>query len=72
MRRQWATRAKQHSTSSGPLVCRLTIHSAVFISPQPLLGVLVLGPMLAVGVLLVGFNRRVKPVYQAARATVGG
>jgi ABC-type multidrug transport system fused ATPase/permease subunit len=33
---------------------------------------MVLAPMLAVGVLLVRFNRRVKPVYQAARAAVGG
>jgi ABC-type multidrug transport system fused ATPase/permease subunit len=51
---------------------RIVIVAAVFITLQPLLGVLVLTPMLAVGVLLVRYNRRVKPVYQAARAAVGG
>ena len=51
---------------------RIVIVAAVFISLQPLLGLLVLAPMLAVGVLLVRYNRRVKPVYRAARAAVGG
>ena len=51
---------------------RVVIVAAVFLTLQPVLGVLVLAPMLAVGVLLLRYNRRVKPVYRAARAAVGG
>ena len=51
---------------------RVVIVAAVFLSLQPVLGLMVLAPMLAVGVLLARFNRRVKPVYRAARAAVGG
>ena len=51
---------------------RIVIVAAIFLSLQPVLGLLVLAPMLAVGVLLLRFNRRVKPVYRAARAAVGG
>ena len=51
---------------------RVVIVAAVFLTLQPVLGLLVLAPMLAVGVLLLRYNRRVKPVYRAARAAVGG
>ncbi len=50
---------------------RVVIVAVVFLWLQPLLGLLVLTPMPAVGVFRVRFNRRVKPVYQASRAAVG-
>ena len=45
--------------------------AAIFIALQPLLGMLVLLPMLLVGILLVRYNRSVRPVYRAARARLG-
>ncbi len=43
----------------------------IFIALQPALGLLVLTPMLLVGLLLTRYNRRVRPVYRAARARLG-
>ncbi|HEX8298249.1 MAG TPA: ABC transporter ATP-binding protein, partial [Rubricoccaceae bacterium] len=51
---------------------RIALVATVFLVLQPLLGVLVLAPMLVVGILLVRFNRLVRPVYRATRAAVGG
>ena len=51
---------------------RVVLVASIFLWLQPILGLLVLTPMLAVGVLLVRFNRQVKPVYRAAREAVGG
>ena len=45
--------------------------AAIFIWLQPALGVLVLLPMLVVGLLLRRYNRRVRPVYRAARERLG-
>jgi ATP-binding cassette subfamily B protein len=45
--------------------------AAIFISLQPRLGLLVLTPMLLVGLLLRRYNRRVRPVYRAARQQLG-
>ena len=44
----------------------------IFIALQPALGVIVLVPMILVAVLLRHYNRRVRPVYRAARNQVGG
>lgn len=45
--------------------------AAIFIALQPMLGLIVLTPMLLVGLLLARYNRRVRPVYRAARARMG-
>lgn len=45
--------------------------AVVFIALQPALGLLVLVPMLAVGLLLRRYNRSVRPVYRAARERLG-
>ncbi|MBA3470316.1 MAG: ABC transporter ATP-binding protein [Herpetosiphonaceae bacterium] len=44
----------------------------IFIVLQPALGLLVLLPMIAVGILLWRYNQRVRPVYRAARQHLGG
>ena len=52
---------------------RLVIVAAILLWLRPLLlcaCIVASSPMLAVGVLLVRFNRRVKPVYQASRTAV--
>src|SRR5262249_31156508 len=41
--------------------------AGIFIALQPTLGLIVLIPMLLVGLLLMRYNRRVRPVYRAAR-----
>ncbi|MBC8163559.1 MAG: ABC transporter ATP-binding protein [Roseiflexaceae bacterium] len=51
---------------------RLIGVAVIFIALQPLLGVVVLLPMLLVGLLLGRYNRQVRPVYRAARARLGG
>ncbi len=43
----------------------------IFVALQPVLGLLVLVPMLVVGVLLYRYNRRVRPVYRSARKRLG-
>lgn len=45
--------------------------AAIFIWLQPMLGLIVLIPMLLVGLLLGRYNQRVKPVYRAARDLLG-
>lgn len=45
--------------------------AAIFIYLQPTLGLLTLVPMLVVGFMLRGYNRRVRPVYRAARERLG-
>ncbi|HEU4321603.1 MAG TPA: ABC transporter ATP-binding protein [Roseiflexaceae bacterium] len=45
--------------------------AAIFVALQPRLGLLVLAPMLLVGLLLMRYNRRVRPVYRAARQRLG-
>ena len=45
--------------------------AAIFIWIQPVLGLLVLLPMLLVGMLLTRYNYRVRPVYRAARKRLG-
>ncbi len=45
--------------------------AVIFIALQPALGLLVLLPMLLVGMLLSRYNRRVRPVYRAARGRLG-
>ncbi|MBX0331547.1 ABC transporter ATP-binding protein/permease, partial [Oscillochloris sp. ZM17-4] len=50
---------------------RLLGVAAVFIVLQPALGLLVLTPMIAVGLLLTHYNGRVRPVYKAARTRLG-
>lgn len=45
--------------------------AAIFIALQPALGLIVLLPMLLVGLLLMRYNRRVRPVYRAARRRLG-
>lgn len=45
--------------------------AVIFLSLQPALGLLVLMPMIAVGLLLARYNGRVRPVYKAARARLG-
>src|SRR6185295_14513083 len=46
--------------------------AGIFIALQPTLGLIVLVPMLLVGLLLRRYNRRVRPVYRAARQQLGG
>jgi ABC-type multidrug transport system fused ATPase/permease subunit len=43
----------------------------IFIWLQPTLGLIVLLPMLVVGLLLLRYNKRVRPVYRAARERLG-
>jgi ATP-binding cassette subfamily B protein len=50
---------------------RLIGVAGIFIWLQPVLGLIVLIPMLLVGVLLHRYNRRVRPVYRAARDQLG-
>jgi ATP-binding cassette subfamily B protein len=45
--------------------------AVIFIALQPALGLLVLLPMILVGLLLGRYNRRVRPVYRAARNRLG-
>jgi ABC-type multidrug transport system fused ATPase/permease subunit len=45
--------------------------ACIFIALQPVLGLIVLIPMLVVGLLLARYNRRVRPVYRAARRRLG-
>lgn len=45
--------------------------AAIFIALQPVLGLIVLIPMLLVGLLLKRYNRRVRPIYRAARQRLG-
>ncbi len=45
--------------------------AAIFIALQPVLGLIVLIPMLLVGMLLKRYNRRVRPIYRAARQRLG-
>jgi ATP-binding cassette subfamily B protein len=45
--------------------------AAIFIALQPTLGLIVLVPMILVGLLLARYNRRVRPVYRAARQRLG-
>jgi ABC-type multidrug transport system fused ATPase/permease subunit len=45
--------------------------AAIFIALQPTLGLIVLTPMFLVGLLLARYNRRVRPVYRAARRQLG-
>jgi ABC-type multidrug transport system fused ATPase/permease subunit len=47
---------------------RLLGVAAVFVALQPALGLLVLSPMVAVGLMLAGYNRSVRPAYRAAGA----
>jgi ABC-type multidrug transport system fused ATPase/permease subunit len=50
---------------------RLLGVAGVFIALQPTLGVLTVLPMIVVGVLLTRYNRRVRPIYRAARERLG-
>jgi ABC-type multidrug transport system fused ATPase/permease subunit len=50
---------------------RLIGVAAIFIWLQPVLGLIVLVPMIVVGLLLRRYNRRVRPVYRAAREQLG-
>lgn len=45
--------------------------AAIFIWLQPILGAITLLPMVLVGVLLLRYNKRVRPVYRAARERLG-
>ncbi|HZB94826.1 MAG TPA: ABC transporter transmembrane domain-containing protein [Herpetosiphonaceae bacterium] len=45
--------------------------AVIFIVLQPVLGLIVLIPMVLVGVLLARYNRRVQPIYRAARQRLG-
>jgi ABC-type multidrug transport system fused ATPase/permease subunit len=45
--------------------------AAIFIWLQPMLGLLVLLPMILVGLLLTRYNYRVRPVYRSARKRLG-
>lgn len=45
--------------------------AGIFIALQPKLGLIVLLPMIAVGVLLTRYNNQVRPVYRAARQRLG-
>lgn len=45
--------------------------AAIFIALQPVLGLIVLIPMLLVGMLLKRYNRRVRPIYRVARQRLG-
>ncbi|MBC8076635.1 MAG: ABC transporter ATP-binding protein, partial [Chloroflexales bacterium] len=50
---------------------RLVGVAGIFIWLQPTLGLIVLTPMLVVGLLLLRYNKRVRPVYRAARERLG-
>ncbi len=50
---------------------RLLGVAAIFIALQPVLGLIVLIPMVLVGVLLTRYNRQVLPAYRAARRRLG-
>ncbi|GBF06888.1 ABC transporter ATP-binding protein [Deinococcus aerius] len=50
---------------------RLIGVAAIFIALQPLLGVLVILPMLAVGLMLSRYAKTVRPAYRAARTRLG-
>jgi len=50
---------------------RLVGVAAIFIYLQPTLGLLTVAPMIAVGILLLRYNTRVRPVYRAARERLG-
>lgn len=50
---------------------RVTGVAAIFLWLQPMLGAFVLLPMLFVGLLLARYNKRVSPVYRAARRRLG-
>jgi ABC-type multidrug transport system fused ATPase/permease subunit len=45
--------------------------AGIFIALQPILGLIVLVPMILVGLLLARYNQRVRPVYRAARRRLG-
>jgi ABC-type multidrug transport system fused ATPase/permease subunit len=45
--------------------------AGIFIALQPMLGLIVLVPMILVGLLLARYNQRVRPVYRAARRRLG-
>lgn len=45
--------------------------AAIFIWLQPVLGLIVLLPMIVVGMLLARYNRQVRPVYRSARQNLG-
>jgi ABC-type multidrug transport system fused ATPase/permease subunit len=44
---------------------------AIFVSLQPTLGVITVIPMILVGLLLARYNKRVRPIYRAAREKLG-
>jgi ABC-type multidrug transport system fused ATPase/permease subunit len=50
---------------------RLLGVAVIFIVLQPVLGLIVLVPMVLVGLLLARYNRRVRPIYRAARQRLG-
>ncbi len=50
---------------------RLIGVAAIFIALQPALGVMTIMPMLLVGALLLRYNKRVRPIYRAARTRLG-
>jgi ABC-type multidrug transport system fused ATPase/permease subunit len=50
---------------------RLIGVAGIFIALQPTLGMLTVLPMIAVGLMLVRYNARVRPVYRAARNRLG-
>lgn len=50
---------------------RLLGVAGIFIMLQPQLGLLTITPMLLVGLLLTRYNKRVRPIYRAARERLG-
>lgn len=50
---------------------RLIGVAGIFIALQPKLGLLTIVPMLLVGLLLIRYNQRVRPIYRAARQQLG-
>ncbi|HEU5090996.1 MAG TPA: ABC transporter ATP-binding protein, partial [Roseiflexaceae bacterium] len=50
---------------------RLIGVASIFIVLQPTLGIITIMPMLLVGLLLTRYNKRVRPVYRAAREKLG-
>lgn len=50
---------------------RLLGVAGIFIALQPALGLLTIMPMIVVGILLARYNKRVRPVYRAARERLG-
>lgn len=50
---------------------RLVGVMAIFIWLKPILGVATISPILLVGFLLIGFNKKVKPLYRDARRQLG-